>query len=82
MDEQIRNQMLQDVIAQLQETNRKNNYIGNNLNYIYAHFHKTKKGKEIGCLPIDQALDALINDIYNFYDFDLRDAKFVKVQSH
>ena len=88
--------MLTEVVFQIQDTTEGGKKQGrkrpsDNFNNLYVHFYKegekpkrgkSQKGEEIGYLSLDHALDCLVNNIYLYYKFDLRDAVHVEVQCH
>lgn len=77
MDDEIRLELLGELIDALQDAKRP----GHNLMHLYVHFY-TKRGREIGDLAVATALECLHCNIYHFEEFDLTDARKLKLQVH
>lgn len=80
MPETMRMKLLAEIIYLMQEANRPH-YLDTNLDNLYVTF-RTKRKRSIGDLPLDKALDAMMNDVYNFADFDISDAVSVELMSY
>lgn len=78
MDPNVRSEMLAWLVDCLQEGRRPHS----SLDHLYAVF-MTSRGRVVTRdLTVCKALDCLVNDVYLFEDFDLREARAVSVEVH
>jgi len=69
--------LLFSIVEQLQDNARANN-IGDDLNFIEAEF-RTKRGRLVASIPVAAAMGHLVEDVYVFVEFDLRESANVKL---